>query len=213
MFGVTGHWKADLSKSHARLKVWRKQLAGARRSLSWLSGHVLGGALVGYALGAIGSRLPARAIDVALVALSCACAGWALHHLGFLRMPMPQLSRQVPRSWLTRLPWDVVALGYGVQLGSALATRIKAATTYAVFGCALVSGSGAHGALIVGAFGAARSLLPLMFASRFSDPHRALSFAVAFNRHERRVMQWNAALLVVSSLMFAAIAADLFRAS
>jgi hypothetical protein len=172
-------------------------------ALLWVVGHVAGGAVLGAALGWAGALLSAGGQAIALALLGAGCLAGGLHQLGVIRLPMPQVPRQVPRHWLGRLPWSVVALGYGVQLGCGAATRIKVATTYAAFGFALLSGSAAAGALLLGLFGLARSLLPVVLGPGMASPTRSLGFAVDFDAHEKWVGKLNGVALLLTAALLA----------
>src|SRR5205823_6188804 len=115
----------------------------------WVAGHAAGGVACGAVLGLAGAALPAGAASQGFALLAIACFAWSLRQFQLLDFPMPQWRRQVTREWMLRLPWDVVALGYGFQLGSAVATRITVSTTYAVLGSALFTGSPIEGACLV----------------------------------------------------------------
>ncbi len=93
----------------------------------------------------------------------------ALHDLGFIRLRLPYLHRQVPRRWVYDLPPAVMAAGFGLQLGSVFFTHTPFASVYVV---ALYGGLVGHphlSALLLGLCGAARGapllVLALMTAS------------------------------------------------
>ncbi len=207
MFGVSGlrsqQLQAQYEGTGKRHRPWIRYGIWA---LLWVAGHVAGGVLLGAALGWLGSGLPPATQPAGLVVLSGGCLGMALHQLQVLRLPLPQLHRQVSRLWLVRLPWDLVALGYGLQLGCGVATRIKVATTYAVLGCAFLSGSALAGGFILGAFGAARSVLPVVLGPWVASPKRALSFALKFDDYAGRVGKLNGAVLLAAAGFLAGLA-------
>lgn len=152
----------------------------------------------GALLGAAGEALPAGWIPRLWLAAAVACFGWALHEFGLLRLPMPQLHRQVQRHWMQRLPWNLVALGYGLQLGSGVVTRIPTAATYATLLCALLSGSGWKGALIMGTFGLSRSWLPVMIGRRVQSPESSMYYAWLFQSQQAAVKRVTGASLLLA---------------
>jgi len=176
-------------------------------SIMWLTGHILGGMVTGGALGAVGSLLPVRVRIASLAVLSLLCLLWALAELKIVKTPMPQWPRQVQERWLVRLPWNLIALGYGFQLGSAVATRIKSNIIYAALLCAVLVGSTLAGALIMALFGAARSLPALIVAPFVDSPARSMRFALRFDDYAGVAAKVNAGILVAAGV---AVAFDLW---
>jgi sulfite exporter TauE/SafE len=139
------------------------------RHASWavtVSAFVLGATAAGMALGAVlgalGSLLPAMSdsrreaifAGAALVAFALDAGPW--------RLPGPD--RQVNERWRDEYRGWVYGVGYGAQLGLGVSTVVSSAATYLAMCAALLSGSAARGALIVGVFGLARGLTPLAAA-------------------------------------------------
>jgi hypothetical protein len=79
----------------------------------------------------------------------------------------------------------------------------RIATTYAVLGCALLSGSATAGGLILGLFGFARSVAPVCMGPRLASPRKSLAFAVAFDTHEERVHKLNGVILLGVAVLLA----------
>ena len=128
------------------------------------------------------------------------CFAATLHQFKIIRLPMPQVQRQVSRLWLPNFHKNLVAFGYGFQLGSGVATRIKIATTYIVIGCAFCSGSLITGATIGGVFGFSRAVLPIVLAPYNTVPGESLAFALKFNSFDGKVQKINGAALLLSCL-------------
>jgi hypothetical protein len=204
MFGVSGLRAEPLQLPGAGARL-RARAGYALWAFLWVLGHVAGGALLGAALGWAGGGLPARALALRPAILSAGCLVWGLHQLGVVTVPMPEIPRQVSRAWILRLPWGLLALGYGAQLGCGVATRIPVATTYAVLACALLSGDPAAGAAILGLFGAARAAPPAAVGPRLRSRGHALGFALALDRYEGRVHRVNGLALLASAAFFAAV--------
>jgi hypothetical protein len=162
----------------------------------WIVGHAAGGAVIGALLGWAGSHLSGPAQWAGLGALCLLCLIWALAELRLVSVPMPQWRRQVPRTWLGRLPWDIVALGYGVQLGSGIATRIKVTTIYAALACALLAGSASAGAAVMAVFGIIRALPALLAGPAVASPERSRRMAARVDAYAAAVTGVNAAALI-----------------
>jgi hypothetical protein len=126
--------------------------------------------LVSVALFAVGAVAAAAAVGLLLgAALPLAGAGWlavvalvavveAAAEARLLRLPLPQLRRQVPERWRERFPLPLTALLYGLGLGLGFATYIPVATLLVVaVGVALVTDP-LVGAFVMAAFGLGRSL-------------------------------------------------------
>jgi hypothetical protein len=204
MFGVSGLRASHLAAADGQPWGPGARLRYALWAALWVVGHGLGGAATGAALGALGGALWAPAPPAGAAVLGLACLGWALAEFRWLRLPMPCWARQVPRGWMGRLPWGVVAVGYGLQLGSGVMTRIKVATTYAVLGCALLTGSPLWGAAVVAVFGLARSLPPGLSGPWLTSPAGALRFSRAVGRYEAAVRRLNGLALLTAALLLAA---------
>ena len=124
-------------------------------TVAWLAlGAVLGGAVVGTALGALGQALAAALGDATrLVVLAGACAAAAAWDLSGRRLPG---RRQVNEDWLVAYRSWVYGAGFGVQLGAAVATVVNTALVPLFMLAALLAGDMAAGLVIGSVFGAAR---------------------------------------------------------
>lgn len=207
MFGVSGlRYQQLMGRSRTGTRRLRARLAIALWAVCWVTGHVAGGLFLGAALGLLGLLIPAGARPAALGGMVVLCLAAALHQLKLFRLPLPQLHRQVPRTWLAWWPGEMVALGYGLQLGCGVATRIKVASTYVVLGCALLSGSATAGALLLGLFGGARSVLPVLLAPQAASPRSSLLLALSFDEQEERVGKLNGVILLLAAPFLVAVA-------
>jgi MFS family permease len=131
----------------------------ARRQQWWLTvafyviGGTVGGAMIGATAGVIGGLLPPGAWRApAAVAAGLMGAAWDLRE-----QPVPSPHRQVDENWLPRYRNWVYGLGFGLQLGSGVATIVVTAAVYTWMAFALLMGSPALGALIGSVFGFVRS--------------------------------------------------------
>ena len=124
-------------------------------TVAWLAlGAVLGGAVAGTALGALGQALAAALGDATrLVVLAGACAAAAAWDLSGRRLPG---RRQVNEDWLVAYRSWVYGAGFGVQLGAAVATVVNTALVPLFMLAALLAGDMAAGLVIGSVFGAAR---------------------------------------------------------
>src|SRR3712207_6068355 len=77
-------------------------------------GALVASAFVGALLGLLGDALGASR---AVVALGVLAALAAAREADVLRLPLPQVRRQVPESWSFRLPLPLWLTGYGAGLG------------------------------------------------------------------------------------------------
>jgi hypothetical protein len=150
---------------------------GGRRA-RWLGSvlaHAAGGAasaaVMGAALGGLGGILGAPWGRTGLVALAAVAGAYAARELLGIPIPLPNLRRQVPEWWRTFFSPPVAAFLYGAGLGVGFLTFLSFGTLVAVSAAALVSGSPATGALLVGPFGLARGLSVLV-AAKATDQER-----------------------------------------
>ena len=158
-------------------------------------------ALLGLALGAL---LPAgggrAAAVVALFALLEAAA-----ELGLVRLPLPQLRRQVPQRWRERYPQPLAALLYGAGLGVGFATYLPVATLLVVAaGVIALAGPGA-GAAVLAAFGLGRGLALAVATARVRSYEQAAGRVERMARlaGRRRLRRLNAAALAVLAAVLA----------
>ena len=130
---------------------------------AYVAGSTLAAALLGGLVGAAGRLLPLTPVATAVtVAVLCAAALAFDLHLGGLQLPT--IHRQVDKDWLDRYRGWVVGGGFGFQLGLGVVTIVTTAAVYLTFALALLTGSGAGGALVGATFGLARAVVILAVA-------------------------------------------------
>src|SRR6266545_3712471 len=118
-------------------------------------GAVAASALVGAALGAVGALLGTQlAFLVAALALLAAA-----REAGIVRLPLPQLRRQVPERWRSELPLPVWSVGYGIGLGLGFLTFQPVATFWVACAAAVALGKPLAAGLCFAAYGAGRALM------------------------------------------------------
>ena len=134
---------------------------GRRARWGWvLALHVAGATLAagafGAALGLVGAgmRAPWAGVGPSVVAVA-GLVYLAREALG-IRVPVPQLRRQVPDWWRTYFPFAPSAFLYGVGLGVGFLTYLTHGTLVVVSVAAVASGRPWLGALLLAPFGAAR---------------------------------------------------------
>src|SRR5436190_3749092 len=132
-------------------------------------GAVSTAALVGLVLGA---ALPAGGAAAAVLVAAFAAAE-AAAELGLLRLPLPQLRRQVPERWRERYPQPLVALLYGAGLGVGFATYVPFATLFVVAAAVVALAGPAGGAMVLAAFGAGRGLALAVATARVTSYEQA----------------------------------------
>lgn len=127
---------------------------------------VLGGTLIGGALGAVGQLLgvgEAPTAGLAVLAVAAFLGVAVDRHL--LGLDLPTWHRQVDERWLTGYRGWVYGAGFGFQLGLGVVTIVTASITYVALLGALLTGSWKGGAVVGASFGLARAL-PLLLATR-----------------------------------------------
>ena len=164
-----------------------------RTVTAYLVASALGGALLGTALGALGSVLPGIGSTAAILVV----AGLAVVAAASdLRGRPPSVHRQVDEVWLTRYRDWVCGVGFGFQLGLGAVTIATSASLYLVWLLELLVASPAAGAVIGLAFGMARAL-PILGNHDVVDPEAL--------RHSHR--RWQRLLGVVRPITIAVEAA------
>jgi len=132
-------------------------------------GAVSSAAVLGMLLGA---ALPAGGAAAALL-IAAFAALEAGAELGLLRLPLPQLRRQVPERWRERYPQPVTALLYGAGLGVGFATYLPVETLLVVAaGVAALAGP-VGGAVVLAGFGLGRTLVLAVSTARVRSYEQA----------------------------------------
>jgi len=154
-----------------------------RTVASYLVASAAGGAIMGAALGGVGSVLPgigshAAVLVVATLALLAAVSD--------LRGRPPSWHRQVDEAWLTRYRDWVCGLGFGFQLGVGAVTIVTSASLYLTWLLEVLVASPVKGMAVGLVFGVMRAL-PLLSTRHIVD-------AAALRSSHRR---WQQALTVV----------------
>jgi Methylamine utilisation protein MauE len=143
------------------------------------------------ALHAVGATATAAAFGALVAALAAALgAPWGragaafvaavavlylIRELAEVRVPVPQLRRQVPDWWRTYFGRPVAAFLYGAGLGVGFFTFLGQGTLVVVTVGAAATGRPVFGALVMAPFGLARGLAPLVSArSREPEDGRRL---------------------------------------
>jgi hypothetical protein len=164
-------------------------------------GAVAASALVGAALGAVGALLGTQlAFLVAALALLAAA-----REAGIVRLPLPQLRRQVPERWRYDLPLPAWSVGYGIGLGLGFLTFQPVATFWVACAAAVALGKPLAAGLCFAAYGAGRAVMAAWPRHGQADPTAAVE---SLARRRRLLLVGNVlALLVCAGLLAAAPAA------
>ena len=139
---------------------------------AYVLGSLVGGAVTGSVLGALGHLATREVPTAALLVVGAAACGTAL--VSDLPRPawrLPGGRRQVDEDWLTRYRGWVYGAGFGLQLGLGFVTIVTSAATYALLVLAALSGGALPGLLVGLAFGLARAL-PILAVRRADSPER-----------------------------------------
>jgi hypothetical protein len=133
-----------------------------RRWALALALHVAGAgvaaAAFGAVLGAAGMALGAPWGAAGFVAIGALGALYLTREAFGVRVPVPQLRRQVPDWWRTFFGFETAALLYGMGLGIGFLTFLRHGTFVVVGAAAIATGRPLLGALLVAPFGVARGL-------------------------------------------------------
>jgi hypothetical protein len=133
-----------------------------RRWAIALALHVLGAgvasAAFGAVLGAAGVALGAPWGAAGFVAIGALGVLYLTREVFGVRVPVPQLRRQVPDWWRTFFGFETAALLYGMGLGIGFLTFLRQGTLVVVSAAAISTGRPLLGAVLVAPFGVARGL-------------------------------------------------------
>jgi len=184
------------------VETFTPAVCGSRRRqrlalLGFGAAALVASALVGAALGLLGSVLGAR--------LTLAAAGLALlaaaREGGLIRLPLPQARHQVPERWRAELPLPLWSTGYGAGLGAGFFTFQPVSTFWVACAAAVALGKPLVAAVCFSAYGAGRTLMAVL-PRRGTDPTRAVEALVG---RRRLLLRANVmALLVCAGLLIAA---------
>ena len=152
---------------------------GRARWLGTLALHTLGATgtavVFGAALGWTGRVLGAPWQRPGSLVLATVSAVYAVGALTRLRVPVPQLRRQVPDWWRTFFGRSFAAVLYGAGLGVGFMTYLSTGTLVVVAIAAAASGRPEMGAILVGPFGLVRGLsAAVSWRSTTQEQSRAL---------------------------------------
>ena len=137
------------------------------------TGATLAAAAFGAAVAAVGALLDAP-WDIGLAIVAGAAALYLAEVFG-VRVPVPQLRRQVPNWWRSFFPFGIASFLYGVGLGIGFFTYLTRGTLVVVSVAAFASGEPLVGALVLAPFGLARGLTAsVAFRARTADESSAL---------------------------------------
>ena len=168
-------------------------------------GAMIAAGMFGATLGAIGRMLGAPWGRAGLLGVTLVAGLYALGELTPLRVPFPQLRRQVPDWWRTFFGRPIAATLYGAGLGVGFLTYLANGTLAAVSVAAIASGRPWVGALIVAPFGFVLGVsASVAFGVGTPDQGRALVDRLASSSPERRRVA-NGAVLVALAVTAAAV--------
>ena len=116
-------------------------------------------AVVGALLGLVGGAL---GVERAVLVVAALAALAAAREAGLVRLPLPQLRRQVPERWNHELPLPVWATGYGAGLGIGFATFQPVTTFWIAVLAALAVGRPAMAAAGFALYGVGRAAMVIL---------------------------------------------------
>jgi cytochrome c biogenesis protein CcdA len=178
---------------------------GVRRWLvavaAFAAGSIIAGAGLGWALGWAAQRAGGGSVHGAWAAAGIALA-YAAREAGLLRLPVPQLRRQVPQRWREVLPLPATAFLYGAGLGVGFVTYVPVATLVAVT-AAIALADPAAGMVGLAAFGAGRAIVLVAATAGLRDWDEA---ADRFDRAGRWLRHRGGALRTANAGAMAALA-------
>jgi hypothetical protein len=171
----------------------RQRTATVLFAVSAVAASATLGALLGLAGEALGaSRLVLAAAALALLA--------AAREARLVRLPLPQVRRQVPEGWRFRLPLPLWASGYGAGLGAGVLTHQSVSTFWVACAGALALARPLPAALCLSLFGAGRAAMVVWPRRRRDDPTEAVE---RLSRRRGAVLRVNAAVLAACAALLA----------
>jgi cytochrome c biogenesis protein CcdA len=177
-------------------------VCGSRRRYRLaLAGFTMGAVSASLALGALlglgGALLGAERAVLAVAALALVAAA---REAGLLRIPLPQLRRQVPERWRAVLPLPVWSFGYGAGLGAGFVTFQPFATFWIACAAAVALARPLPAALCFAFYGLGRALM-VAWPHRWGDD--VTGGVERLVRRRRALAGANAVALVVCAALLA----------
>jgi hypothetical protein len=154
-------------------------------------------AALGGLLGAAGSILGVRRLVLVAAALALLAAA---REAGLVRLPFPQVRRQVPEGWRFALPLPVWATGYGGGLGLGFLTHQPVSTFWIACAGALALARPLPAALCFSLYGLGRAVMVVWPRRRPEDPTEAVE---RLSVRRGAVLRLNAVALAVCAGLLA----------
>lgn len=162
-----------------------------------VTAYLVGAIIAGAALGALGSLWVSPGLSAAVLGgIACLALGYAMHELRLVRMPTPEIGRQVRAAWRMTIPPRILAFAYGLELGTGLTTFVPSTAFYVVVLWVVVRGSAIEGATIFSLYAVGRATPFLIMAARTTT---ALENSAALARLRR----WSAAMRLANGYLLA----------
>ncbi len=141
---------------------WRWLLSVSLYTIACVSAAVLLGAtlsVLGHLAGSALGRVPLCVwlTPAAPWLIGLLAVGYAASDIGLIALPRPTLMFAVPVAWWRRWSPYKAALAYGAALGLGVTTAITFGSFYVLCAVCILRGDSAYGALLMGAYGAARA--------------------------------------------------------
>jgi hypothetical protein len=180
-----------------------------RRWLGAVALHALGATTAaagfGAALGWVGSRLGSSWGPVGVGLVGIVAAAYVGREAFGLPVPVPSAGRQVPDWWRSFFSWHTAAILYGAGLGIGFLTFLANGGLVVVAAAAVAAGRPATGALLMGAFGLARGLSPLI-AWPIGSSEAGTALVDRLSTSDPRSWRWlNAGALALVAVASAAV--------
>lgn len=176
-------------------------------TVAWfIAGGLVGGCIFGMsaALLAVGVRALAPSSEIVLATAALAALVAVASDLEMFGFRLPVHHRQVNERWLDQFrPW-VYGFGFGIQIGTGLATYIMTAALYLLLVLAVLSQNAAIAVVLGCIFGLVRGLAVLLGRS-ITDPDSLRSFHRRFNSIGPRIRMLTVA--VEGGCLFACVTA------
>ncbi len=144
--------------------------------------------LLGLLLSAVGqiiwhltaTRAYARPSAIELLLVGIVAVAYAFSDIGMIKLPRPRLMHAVPVSWWRWWGPYGAALAYGAALGIGVTTEIQFGAFYVLCLWCVIQGNSVYGALLMGTYGATRSLM--MFPASWGVYQHCTDSSIGFKR-------------------------------